>query len=322
MPEEEDTSLVESVGSAGPLRDLYNWVEYKLGSELFTNFIRRIFVEGNITPKTQQKVSDIVHEKYGISKDKIIFIDHHTNHCLTPLYFFGLEETKEDMLLVSLDGAGDGLCSRVFKYNHKDKNLTQVCETPYMSSPALMYREMTMFLGMKPLEHEHKVMGLAAYVDDDKYFNDIYEELRKVVCLDKETLTFKSAFYINYAHLYLQERFKMKRFDNLAAALQKFTEKLVLDWIDELVRATGVSTLAFSGGIFMNVKLNQKILQMESVKKAYFQPSCGDDSLIIGAAANEFREDEIALKPINTMFLGHDYNNKEVEKYLKEKNGI
>jgi len=205
------------------------------------------------------------------------------------------------------------------KYSCKSNRLSQVCKTKYTASPALMYREMTRFLGMKPLEHEHKVMGLAAYVTEEKYFRDIYDELRKVIWLDKKSLTFKSAFNINYGHLFLEEKFVSKRFDNLSAAVQKFIEDLVLEWILEIVKKTKVSTLAFSGGIFMNVKLNQKILNLKEVKKAYFQPSCGDDSLVIGAAAQEFRKKKIKLKPIKTMFLGHTYSNKEVEAYLKEK---
>ena len=249
MVTEGSVGLVEKVG-ASFIRKYYNWFEYRVRANKLTEIIRRLLVRGHITPKAQKIITNIMVDKYGFKSEKIIFSDHHTNHCLSTIFFFGLDRLKENTLLVSLDGAGDSLCSRVIKYNYKNNRLTQICQTEHVASPALMYREMTTFLGMKALEHEHKVMGLAAYVADEKYYKDIYDELRKAVWVDKESLTFKSTFNIAYGRWLMRDKFVGKRFDNLGAAVQKFAEDLVLEWVQALVKNTKVSTLAFSGGIF------------------------------------------------------------------------
>lgn len=315
----EIVGAVEQLG-AGKSRSLYNYLEYKIRDKIFFRLIRDPVVNWYLVPKGRRYLTNKIHESYGISKEKIFFTDHHTNHCLSPLFFYGLEDTKEDLLLISLDGVGDGYCSRVFIYNSINHDLEEVSKTTYEQSIGLMYREVTKFLGMKPLEHEYKVMGLAAYVTEEKYYQHVYEEIKNVIWFDERSENFKSSFNTNVGLNFFKDKLVGERFDNLAAAMQKVTEELVLQYIKSLIKKTGVKNIALSGGVFMNVKLNQKIVELEEVGSAYFQPSCGDESLIIGAAANEFRRKRIPIKPIKTMFLGHEYTVKEVEDYLNEKN--
>lgn len=61
------------------------------------------------------------------------------------------------------------------------------------------------------------------------------------------------------------------------------TEERVLEWVKNAVEHTGIKKVAFSGGVFMNVKLNKRIQEMELLEKTYFMPSCGDESNTIGA---------------------------------------
>jgi len=74
-----------------------------------------------------------------------------------------------------------------------------------------------------------------------------------------------------------------------------------------------------SGGVFMNVKLNQRILELPEVEKAFFMPSCGDESNVFGATAyfikNELKQDMKQQLPI---YLGMEYSNDEIEKFIKE----
>ncbi len=56
----------------------------------------------------------------------------------------------------------------------------------------------------------------------------------------------------------------------------------------------------------MNVKLNQKIQEMPEIEKAYFMPSCGDESNTIGSAMVSYIKHDFPLEkiaPINSMFL-------------------
>jgi carbamoyltransferase len=316
VSDKEVSGAIEGFG-AGKTRSLYNYLEYKIKDKIFFRLIRDSAVNLYLMPKGKKLIREMISQKYNIKESKIIFTDHHTNHCLSPFYFYGLKDLDRDFLLISLDGTGDGYCSRVFKYDYKSNEIKEIANTTYEQSIGLMYREVTKFLGMKPLEHEYKVMGLAAYVTEEKYYKHIYEEIKKVIWFDEKSVNFKSSFNTNVGLLFFKDKLVGERFDNLAAAMQKVTEELVLQWIKALIKKTGINRIALSGGVFMNVKMNQKIVELDEVDEAYFQPSCGDESLIIGAAAGQFREENITLKPIKTMFLGHEYTVREVEKYLE-----
>jgi carbamoyltransferase len=87
------------------------------------------------------------------------------------------------------------------------------------------------------------------------------------------------------------------------------------------IKQTGISQIACSGGVFMNVKLNQKIQEMPEVTKAYFMPSCGDESNTIGSAMISYMKHNFPLEklaPINTMYLGISYEESEVDTFLRE----
>ena len=135
---------------------------------------------------------------------------------------------------------------------------------------------MTRALGMKPVEHEYKVMGLAAYTSE-KYFKDTYESIFKDL-FTIDGLEWKSKYPMNRAFIFLRKKWFGKRFDNIAGELQYMTEEKVTEWIRNGISQTGIKQIACSGGVFMNVKLNQKIQEMPEVEKAYFMPSCGDES--------------------------------------------
>lgn len=78
---------------------------------------------------------------------------------------------------MTLDGMGDdGICASVRIW--KDGKLETLATTPFVHSLGFIWSNMTRALGMKPLEHEYKVMGLAAYTTE-KYFKKTYEEVFK-----------------------------------------------------------------------------------------------------------------------------------------------
>ena len=83
----------------------------------------------------------------------------------------------------------------------------------------MLYEVITHFLGMKVNEHEYKVMGLAAYVTDEKYYRPIYDVLKTILWVDEETLTFKCRVNTTFLGRELQRLVPNRRFDNYAAAV-------------------------------------------------------------------------------------------------------
>lgn len=97
-----------------------------------------------------------------IDDDKVLLIDHHLTHAYTAMYGSGF---KDNFLVFTLDGGGDSLCCTVNIVENGE--LKKLSETSYLHSLSLLYMEITRYLGMKPLEHEYKVMGLAPYAHQE-----------------------------------------------------------------------------------------------------------------------------------------------------------
>ena len=182
----------------------------------------------------------------------------------------------------------------------------KISSTNQITSIGNFYSGVTRFLGMKPLEHEYKVMGLAPYANQ-KYSDEIMKNFFIILYL--LTQAPKISFYQKLIVLklgdYLCKNCIGYRFDNIAAAAQKLTEELVLVLIQNLVKKYQIKNFCFGGGVFMNVKLNMKIQKMEELKSVYFMPSCGDESNPIGAIYHEnFYKNKRILPYLDNLYLG------------------
>jgi len=298
------------------LRKIYNGLEYYTGLKDIFFEIRKYIWDKRVTPRVAAAVEAYLFSTYGVPREKIRYYDHHTCHALTPFYFYNLHEAGEDVVLLTMDGAGDKSFSKVFVYDSGKRSYRCVANSRYDASLGLLYSGVTRFLGMKPFEHEYKVMGLAAYVTEEKYFAHILEELRRIVWLDEESLTFRSRFNTDIASQYFKKRFCGERFDNVSAAVQKLLEELVIAWVQAVVRKTGVRTIACSGGVFMNVKMNKKIQELPGLKKVYFMPCSGDESLGVGAACKAYLDAGAPMQSDKSLYKGHAYTEDEVREFL------
>jgi carbamoyltransferase len=252
-----------------------------------------------------------------VSKDKILFCDHHNSHA----YATALNlDQKQTTLIFTMDGEGDGISSTVNTYTNFE--LKRLSENPVSVSMGYVYTEITKLLGMIPNEHEFKVMGLAPYGKQEKA-RKLYEKFKDLLVLD-ENLNFKVKFPTNRLEFFFLEKLYGERFDTIAAFIQIFLEEKVLEWIKAWIKKTGIKNLVLSGGVFMNVKLNQKILELPEVENLFVMPSCADESTAIGAAfyghikVAQKQNIDLNIKAFTDLYLGKSYKSKNIEKFLKE----
>jgi carbamoyltransferase len=307
--------------SQGRLRNVYNWLEYHLAWKNCFFHLRDVILHKIVTPRSKAKTLAFLNGTYGINEQRVIFSNHHLCHCLSPFLFYDLGQYKRDFLLFSMDGAGDNLFAKILVYHHQTHSFTPLSESRYDASIGLLYCETTRFLGMKPTEHEYKVMGLAAYPTHFEDYQPLYKKLKEIFHLCPDTLTFTSKFNTNLSCYYLQKHARGFRFDFIAAALQKVTEDLVTEWVQAAIKKTGIRDVAFGGGVFLNVKMNQKIQELSHVNKAFFLPSCGDESNVMGAACNFYWKKSSPFQAVETMSLGLRYSHQEVEHFLGKNAG-
>ncbi|MBU6950771.1 carbamoyltransferase C-terminal domain-containing protein [Hahella sp. HN01] len=256
-------------------------------------------------------------KKAGLEHKSIEHIEHHTCHARAAFHSFCSTPSKKDALIFTLDGSGDGLCSTV-SISRADGGWERLAETPMRSSLGGIYSNTTRFLGMKILEHEYKVMGLAPYAKS--YYLKAYEKIFKpVIDLDPHNpLSFSSNVDTTKFYDYLVENAVGERFDNIAAALQHLTEDLCIRWIKSGIEKTGLRDIFVGGGVFMNVKLNQRIKDLEEVDTVCFMPSCGDESNPIGACYDYAARSGHPTKPLKDLFLGIGYSREDFVDYIEK----
>lgn len=250
----------------------------------------------------------------GLAHKPVHFIEHHLCHARAA-YHAAVHEFDHDALIFTLDGMGDGLSASVTQVR-PDGHWKRIAETPIRASLGSIYSITTKFLGMKPGEHEHKIMGLAAYCKGHhlETYRRIFDP---IIDIDPENpLVFKASLDTSEFYDHLVKNAIGERFDNIAGALQLLLEKRVTKWISNAIKETGVRRIFTGGGVFMNVKLNKCIQEMEEVKQAWFLPSCGDESNPIGAAYARALEVNIPIKPLSNLYLGLSYCDDELSEFI------
>ena len=67
----------------------------------------------------------------------------------------------------------------------------------------------------------------------------------------------------------------------MAGAVQILTEKIVCNWIKNGLERYPVESIFLSGGVFMNVKLNQKISEIEDIQNLYLMPLWDESNKLV-----------------------------------------
>ena len=246
----------------------------------------------------------------GLPADKIHLLDHHTSHAISPLYF--VDDSKR-YLLFTIDGEGDGICASVSVWDGEKLEILDT--TPREHSLGYLYCAVTAHLGMKPNEHEFKVMGMAPYAlpEQVERLADVLGEL-----LWFEDGAFRSSRSLIGAEDFLIRHLLYERFDTICGAVQLHTERLLMQWVKHWIAKTGMNDLLFSGGVMMNVKAAKRVCEMPEVASAFVMPSSGDESLVIGALYHANKNLlGVTPKPMTDLYLGRAWDDDEIAATLE-----
>jgi carbamoyltransferase len=125
-----------------------------------------------------------------------------------------------------------------------------------------------------------------------------------------------------FSYDYLKKLLELKRFDVVCAGLQRFAEDMLTTWVANCIAKTGIRKLALGGGVFMNVKVNQAIMNLPEVDDVYIYPSCGDETNAMGAAYHIYAEnaDPRSIVPLDGLYLGREFDDDAILKTLKKTN--
>lgn len=233
----------------------------------------------------------------GVPVEKVEFIDHHTCHAYYA--YFGSPFRGEDCIALTLDGDGDGRNQTVWKVS--DDKFTLLAESS-QNDLGRIYKMATLLLAMRPDEHEFKVMGLAPYAKSS-HVARAKKVLDGLCAVEGMRLVSKNRPADLYS--YLEENWKDHRFDNIAGAVQTYTEEMACELVRNIARETGITRFVIGGGIAMNIKMNKAISELDEVESLFVCGSSGDESLSIGGCYY-LNSDSKRNRALDNLYLGHD----------------
>ncbi len=258
--------------------------------------------------KARERMRNV--ETFGFARKHVEPVEHHLAHASAAYYTSPWPGEKT--LVLTCDGSGDRLSATV-SIGH-NRELTRIAEVNEHDSIGRLYAMVTRYLGMAPLEHEYKVMGLAPYLNESaaQPFSQLFEFTANPLIWRRR----RGVPSMYAAYDFLKNLLSGRRFDTIAAGVQIFVEQMLAAWVRNAVRETGIHKIACSGGVFMNVKANLALLELPEVEDLYVFPSCGDESNSIGAACYTAARAGESIEPLGAIYYGEPITDEEAERAL------
>jgi len=236
-------------------------------------------------------------DQINIDEKNIKFIRHEA--CHQYYGYFSQVDFKSNVLLFTIEGGGDDSSATV---SIVDNNI--ILEK-YKTNTAMLgrlYRYITLLLGMKPCQHEYKVMGLAPYGSQYhgqkslEHFRQ-YDEVKGHELINKNI--YDDVYYSS------KDALEGQRFDGIAWGLQTYLEETLEKWVVNNIKKYNIKDIVLSGGVAQNIKALQVLIKNTNLNSVWAGPISGDGSLAIGAAwfaVNHYSKDKI--KGLETIYLG------------------
>ncbi len=229
------------------------------------------------------------------------FVEHHLAHAASAWNLSGMDEG----LCVTGDGMGDGLSMTISRCSND--GIERLWTASSRDSLGLLFEMITESFGFIPCRHEGKVMGLAAHGDPRKVqepppFSIVNGQLMYHGPAGRKGVAWATQIERRYGR------------EDTAAWVQDVLETNVAAIVKDWLQKTSLSRLVVSGGIFANVKLNQRLHQLDDVEQLFVCPNMGDGGLSLGAIC---ARSGLRRKTIRDAFLGDAIDDDEALESLK-----
>jgi len=234
----------------------------------------------------------------NLDQSQIIWLSHHDAHSASGAFGAPWRNESKETLSFSLDGLGDDESGvvQLFTPNGFISDLTRI---PGTDSLGLVYSAVTEKYGFKKNRHEGKITGLAALGNDSAIVTFLFSSIKIIngvprIDLNRGKLKsiIKSMFnktgLISYTTHSARERLietassMSPNYADLAYAIQEVIEVRICEFVEYWIRKTNVKNLTFGGGVFSNVKVNQRVAELHQVDKVFIFPNMGDGGLAAG----------------------------------------
>ncbi|MES1220083.1 MAG: carbamoyltransferase N-terminal domain-containing protein, partial [Bacteroidota bacterium] len=292
----------------------------------------KIFIKKNIR-KELKKI-----EKFNSKKINLLFSEHHLSHAASAFFPSGFK----DAAILTIDGVGEWATTTICKGSGNSIEILKEMKFPH--SVGLLYSAFTYYLGFTVNSDEYKLMGLAPYgnpdSDETKHFSELIK--KNIVEIYEDGSVFLNQDYFKYAYgLKMTDNKKLEKLFgfpkrkhddeftqqhiNLAYAIQKVTEEIVLKLAEHAKSITGCSNLCMAGGVALNCVANGKLSKEKLFNSIFIQPAAGDAGGALGAALaayhihfNKPLEISDNSDKMNCTYLGPSFTSDEIIALLKK----
>jgi carbamoyltransferase len=258
----------------------------------------------------------------GTPVPEIRFVPHHYAHACGAFFGSGFE----DALVVVADGNGDRECTSIWRGSATGVEL--LASIPMPHSLGWFYSTVSNFLGFPAGSGEPKVMGLAAYGNENTYAR----KLAALIALDGDGWRYAVGHEYLYSgkHSFSSE-FTDALFDltqlqprasgepvgdrhrDLARAAQAMIEESMLRLVRHWMTKTGLRNLCLNGGVALNCKANGELWRAAGADAIYVPPAASDAGQCIGAAAAVLWDrDRVRLTPIRDADYGPAFDDASI----------
>jgi carbamoyltransferase len=296
-------------------------------------------------------VATTLQSELGISRDKVLFSEHHLSHAASAYLCSSFDEAA----ILTVDGVGEWVTATYGIGRGNDIRLLKQIEFPH--SIGLLYSAFTAFLGFEVNEGEYKVMGMAPYGQPryvDKVWKLVYQNRDSSFSLNMDYFRFHYSTDQTYNQRFIdlfgdprpskmlfftdetgfpkyfgtppanyKELSKLNQhYADVAASIQKVTEELLLGMANHLYKETGLKRLCIAGGVGLNSVANSRILRETPFEELYIQPAAGDGGGALGAALWAYNT--LLGKPRNFVmkhtYWGRSYTDGQIAQFLNDNN--
>jgi carbamoyltransferase len=207
--------------------------------------------------------------RWGL-RQPLIWGQHHQSHAAAGYYTSPFDTAA----VVCIDGIGEWTTLSV--WSAEGTELTEVYSQGYPHSLGLWYSAITQRLGLKPLEDEYVVMGMAAWGDPERFRDSISEMIQLG---ERPWVRLRDNLHRGCPDLLAEHRDQQSHWD-IAAAAQTVYERALDHVLARARELTGRENLVLMGGCALNCRANS--LAYKHFDRVWIMPSPGDAGSAIG----------------------------------------
>jgi carbamoyltransferase len=234
---------------------------------------------------------------YDRRRLKLLFSEHHLSHAASTFYCSPFDEAA----ILTVDGVGEWATTSIGV--GKGAAIRFLSEIRYPHSLGLLYSAFTWYCGFKVNSGEYKLMGLAPYGNED---SERYRAFREKITSRLIRVYEDGSFFLHREYFDYMPGLRMVRdrkweqlfglprreaesameqdYCDLALAIQRVTEEIILKLAATARRLTGCDRIVLAGGVALNCVANGRLMASGLFRDIFIQPAAGDAGGALGAA--------------------------------------